>query len=241
VIGTILNAGGIIIGGIAGVWRRRPLTPAQESFFKVLLGAFTVFYGLRLTWMSITGPGTHATKQLFIAILALTLGKLTGRLLKLQNLSNRVGQYASSVIASASIPGSRPPRGTGFKVCAGLFCAAPLAFAGAIQDGLSGYYEPLAVKAVMDGLATMGLSLVFGLEVLLAALPVFVMQGSLTLLCSHLVRPWLEQHGLLQSLGITNGLLIFSVALVLLQLKRIALAEYLPSLLFAPLLTWVWP
>jgi len=54
-IGTILNVAGILIGGLLGLARRKPLSAASEAYFKVILGAFTVFYGLRLSWISISG------------------------------------------------------------------------------------------------------------------------------------------------------------------------------------------
>ena len=61
-IGTALNVAGILVGGLAGLARRKPLSPANESFFKVALGAFTVFYGLRLTWMSLNGSFPQDTQ-----------------------------------------------------------------------------------------------------------------------------------------------------------------------------------
>jgi uncharacterized membrane protein YqgA involved in biofilm formation len=236
-IGTAINVAGILAGGIAGLVRGNQLSPAQESFFKVMLGVFTVFYGLRLTWMSLSGSVLHVLAQLGIAVLALTAGKLVGKLLGLQNFSNRLGRKATETIAAAA--GNTQPRGSkGFKVCASLFCAAPLGVLGAVQDGLSGYVYPLAVKGVMDGLATMGLARVFGWQVMLAAVPVLALQGTITLVCRRWVGPWLEYHQLLESVNCVGGLLVFSVALVILQLKKIALAEYLPALVFAPALTW---
>jgi hypothetical protein len=236
-LGTALNVAGILLGGFAGSLRRQPLSQSQESFFKVLLGAFTVFYGLRLTWTSLSGPPLHVFEQLGIAVLALVAGKIVGRLLSLQALSNEIGKRAADAIASAS--SLDQTRGSqGFKVCAGLFCAAPLGVLGAIQDGLSGYFYPLAVKGIMDGLATMGLARLFGWQVMLSALPVLVFQGTITLLCSRFIGPWLEARHLLASLNCVGGLLVFSVALVILQLKKVALAEYLPALAFGPLLTW---
>src|SRR2546422_11088052 len=107
-IGTALNVAGILIGGFVGLTRRRPLLPATEAFFKVTLGAFTVFYGLRLTWVSLNGSFWQILKQLLIAVLALMLGKLAGRLLRLQKLSNRLGQAARERMAAAN---PNTPRG----------------------------------------------------------------------------------------------------------------------------------
>ncbi len=237
-IGAILNAVGIAAGGAVGLARRRPLSEAHESFFKVGLGAFTVFYGLRLTWQSLSGTLTQILKELAVVVLALMLGKLAGQLLRLQRLSNHLGRGARKGIEAAA-PNTGRKAGDGFKVCAVLFCAAPLGIVGAVQDGVSGYYYPLAVKAVMDGLAAMGFARIFGGTVMLAAVPVLAMEGTVTLVCARLLAPWLGAHGLVEALNATGGLLVFSVALVILGLKRIELADYLPSLVFAPLLAWL--
>ena len=153
-------------------------------------------------------------------------------------MSNRLGRGARERIAAAK-PGDPRRLSEGFKTCAALFCAAPLAILGSVQDGLSGYYYPLAVKAVMDGLATMGFVWLFGWGVMLAALPVLAFQGTITLACAQFLQPLLEAHGLVDPVNAAGGLLVFSVALVILELKRIELADYLPSLVFAPLLTWL--
>lgn len=237
-IGTALNVAGILLGGAIGLARRKPFSPARESFFKVALGVFAIFYGLRLTWTSLNGSLWQILRQLLIVVLALMLGKLTGRLLRLQKMSNRVGKKARESIAAAR-PAAPGRLGEGFKTCAALYCVAPLAILGSVQDGLSGYYYPLAVKAVMDGLATMGFTLVFGWGVLLVALPVLAFQGTITLLCLHGLKPFLEAHSLVDPVNAAGGLLVFCVGMVNLDLKKIELADYLPSLIFAPILSWL--
>jgi uncharacterized membrane protein YqgA involved in biofilm formation len=91
----------------------------------------------------------------------------------------------------------------------------------------------------MEGLATMGFVQVLGWGSMLSALPVLVFQGSIALSCQFFLGPFLQQHGLVDSVNAVGGLLVFSVALVMLELKRIEMADYLPSLIFAPLLTWL--
>ena len=241
-IGTLLNVAGILTGGVIGIARKKALPPQIESFFKVALAAFTVFYGLRLTWMSLNGSAAHVFKQLFIAVLAMMLGKMIGHLVGLQKLSNHLGQIAREHISNASA-GSPTRASGGFKACAALFCAAPLGILGAIQEGLSGYFYPLAIKGVMEAFATLGFISLFGWSVMLAALPVLAFQGSITLLCAQYLKPFLQTHGpagLIDSINAVGGLLVFSVALVILGLKRIELADYLPSLAIAPLITLVW-
>ena len=192
-IGTALNTAGILVGGALGLARRKPSTPANENVFRVILGAFTVFYGLRLAWLSINGTFLQGLKQFIIAVLALMLGRMTGRLLRLQRMSNRLGRQARERINAANAPGTNRTS-AGFQTCAELFCAAPLGILGAVQDGLSGYYYPLAVKAVMDGLATRGFVLLFGWGAMISAVPVLAVQGSISLACekgnSNLLLAW---------------------------------------------------
>ena len=45
---------------------------------------------------------------------------------------------------------------------------------------------------------------------------------------------------LMDSVNATGGLLVFCIALIILDLKKIELADYLPSLVVAPLITWLW-
>lgn len=234
--GTILNVSAILVFGLFTVFTGKQLSTRVQVWFKLIMGPFTAFFGLRMVWMSVSGPPMAVAKQLGIVLLALILGRLTGRLLRLQKLSNAVGRSASEGIERAAKGG--PVRfGDGFNVCAGLFCAAPLAILGAIQDGLSGYYHPLVVKALMDGLATMAFVPAFRWGAVAAAVPVLAWQGTIAIL-AHASAPWLEHLGLLASVNATGGLLVSFVSLLILEAYRVKVADYLPSLVWAPVLTW---
>ena len=151
-IGAFLNALGILLGGLFGLARREPLSARAQIYFRNALGAATVFLALRLVWVSIHGTFLPCLKQLFLAVLAVVLGNLLGKLLGLQKISNRLGRFATRLMSSAD---TNSPRkiADGFCACTILFWAAPLGLLGAVVDGLSGYFYLLAVKAVMDGLA----------------------------------------------------------------------------------------
>ncbi len=245
VTGAILNAAAIIIGGIVGLIRPLPLSAQTQAFFKVTLGVLTMFFGLRLTWLSIGGSVWITTKQIIIAFLAVMVGNLIGKLLRLQKLSNRLGQYAKKLIET-----NRPDHphrfSNGMNACAILFCAAPLGILGAVHDALpvmagdTGYYFPLAVKALMDGLAMMGFVMIFGGGAIVSALPVFVFFGTITMATNIYIEPFLRSHLLLDSVNAAGGLVICTVGVVIFEIRRVQLADYLPTLAVAPLLTWLW-
>lgn len=237
-IGTLINTAAILAGGAIGLVGIRPLSPAHQGLLKNLLGVFTVYVGVSMSWSGLNGSLFQIAKQLAIVILALTLGRILGRLMRLQQYSNQLGQYAGRAFAQAQ-PGDARRLSEGFVTCSLLFCVGPMAMLGALQDGLLGSCRTLAIKAVMDGLATMAFAQTFGWGVLLSAVPVLAYQGTLTLLAQSL-EPVLHQQSLLDSISATGGLLIFCLALRIWEWKRIGVADYLPSLFIAPLLTWFW-
>ncbi len=235
--GTVLNAVGILIGSLIGLMLARQFSGPTQLLWRSLMGFVTVILGLHITWAGLSDNFSGFLLRFLVLILALTVGSITGRILHIQKGLNRLGQYAGSRFGQVK-PGDPNRFNEGFVVCAVLFCAGPLGIIGAIEDGLNGNWQPLAVKMVMDGLAAMGFVRVYGSGVALSAVPVFVYQGTITLLV-HRFEPLLTQLHLVDSINAVAGMLIFCVALVILELKKIQLGDYLPSLAAAPLITWL--
>src|SRR5438045_118391 len=104
-VGTIINAAAILMGGVAGLTAKKPISGAHQTALKILLGAFTVYVGLSATWQGLNGGALQILKQLGIVILALMLGNLSGKLFRIQKSLNSLGQYAKQLISGAT-PGS---------------------------------------------------------------------------------------------------------------------------------------
>jgi uncharacterized protein len=243
VTGAFLNAMGILFGGLFGLTLRRPLPLPTQIFLRSLLGAFTVFSSLYLVWLSIDRPFFSGLKTISIAILAMAIGGLLGRLFRLQKISNRLGRYAGNIITPRA---SGAPRraGDGLRACSLLFCTAPLGLVGAVADGMSGYFYLLVIKGVMDGLATLGSVKTLGWTVALSAFPVILYLGSITLASRLYALPFLESHSLnrsdlIDSVDAVAGLVACAVALVIFEVRKVELANYLPGLAVAPLLAWL--
>ena len=239
-IGTLLNVAGILVGGIAGLTVARGLSPRTQFRIRGGLAALVVYAGAGMVWEGLRSPLTHTLKQLTIAMLALSLGSFTGWLLGLQRGMNRIGESIRRRFQkseSAAPSNVRPSEG--FITCTLLFCVGPMAILGAIQDGVDGQWRTLALKGVLDGLATMGFVASFGWSPLLAAIPVLVYQGALTLAAGSLA-PAMQDAALRDSLNVTGGIIVTTIALVVLNLRKVPLANYLPALAYAPLLTRWW-
>ena len=236
--GTILNGAGILLGGILGLTIRKQLSVQRQLTIKLLLTVMVILVGLHLTWKSLSGGFWSVLKQLGIVILSLMIGNLIGKLLHLQKGMNKLGQYAQKKLEPAE-QGKPGGIGEGFIAGTLLFCIGPMAILGSLQDGLDGNWRTLGVKALMDGLATMALVSTLGWGVILAAVPVVAYQGTITL-CTRLLAPVLEKQALMDSVNATGGMLVFCLALIILDVRKVAVADYLPSLIVAPLLTLWW-
>lgn len=233
--GAFLNALGILLGTLFGLAQRAPLSARAQDFLRRALGAATVFVGARLIWLHLNGAFWSCAKQLFIALAAVTVGNWAGRLFRLQTFSNRLGRYASGLISGAA---SKSPSqaSNGLVACVILFCAAPLGLLGAVTEGLSGDFYLLAVKAVMDGLAMAGFVKMFGWPSAFAAFPVYFILGAITLVCQTYAKPLLDTPGLIDPVLVAGGLIACAVSLVILEVRKVELANYLPALVVAPLL-----
>ena len=237
--GTLLNGLAIVLGGVLGLTLARRIPEQRQLLLRRLIGVFTVYVGVRMTWDGLNGSFLQVAKQFGIMMLALSLGNFTGHLLGIQRALNRLGHSAQERFARAQA-GGVPNVSEGFITCTMLFCVGPMAIIGALKDGFQGDYRVLAVKAAMDGLSTMAFAATFGWGVILSAIPVVAYQGTITLLAGGLA-PWLlKQTDLLDAISAAGGLMVFSIALVIFELKKVELANYLPALVYAPLFTWLW-
>lgn len=236
--GAFLNAIGILLGAIFGLAQRAPLSARSQDFFRRGLGAATVFFGLQLVWLNVNGTFLSCAKQAFIVLMALVLGNLLGKLLALQKISNHFGRFAGNLIANTQ---TNPPRKSAdaFNACTILFCAAPLGVLGAVTDGLSGGFYLLAVKAVMDGLAMTSFVKMFGWPCSLSAFPVFIFLGAISLACQLYAKPFLDSHNLVCPVNVVAGFIACAVALVIFEVLKVELANFLPALAVAPLLAWL--
>jgi uncharacterized protein len=239
-IGPLLNGGAIVIAIVIALTTRKTISARHQGNLRVILGACIVWFGLKLTWSSLSGSVGFWVKQLATVLLAMALGKILGRLLRLQKLSNSIGRYANAKMEQAAGKTGTNTFEDGFLVSTALFCVGPLAILASVQSGLEQSFTPIfVVKAVMDGLAAMAFAATFGWSVAMSAVPVIAFQVAI-IRAMQLLLPWAHNHPqpIIESILATDGLLIFSLSLIILQLKKVEIADYLPSLALAPLLTW---
>ena len=236
--GTWINVAGIVVGGIAGLTIARNLSTAAQYRLRTVLAVLVVYIGLKTTWDGINGSFWHVLKQFGISLLSISLGSFTGHLIGLQRGINRLGRLATARFKQAADINGRSAT-DGFVTATLVYCIGPMAILGSLADGLRGDWKTLAIKGLLDGLGTLGFVATFGWPVMLSAIPVLAYQGTITLAAREL-SPCLQDPALLDAFSSTGGLLLTTIALTLLELRKVPLADYLPALVYAPLLTAWW-
>lgn len=234
-LGTLINALAILLGGILGLMARDSFLVKHQWSIKGLLAALTVYAGATMIWKGLDGTFGQMAGQFGIGMLALMLGNVMGKLLRLQHSMTRLGSWAQARLKAGE---DQKNWSEGFVTATLLFCVGPMALLGSIEDGLHREFRLLAIKGAMDGLATMGLVSVFGRGVILSLVPVVAYQGTITLAANALGAEL--SVPLANAIGVTGGLIVLMIPVVILEVRKAPLADYLPALVVAPLLTRWW-
>jgi uncharacterized membrane protein YqgA involved in biofilm formation len=223
VTGTIINVAAILAGTLIGVLAGARLPQGLQHRVLAGLGLVTLVIGvdLALAW--------RETSALYV-LGAVLLGGLTGEALGIEARLARLGDMIQRRVSTAGESSARVSEA--FFDASLLFCVGPLAVVGAIQDGLTGNYEALATKALLDGFASIALAATLGWGVALAALSVLIYQGTLSL-GSTLFEDALQGEAL-AALTSAGGVLIIGISLKLLDLTDVKVGNFLPALVFAP-------
>ena len=223
--GTFINVAAILAGTLVGVLLGARLPEGLQRRVLAGLGLVTLVIGvdLALAWRD--------TSPLYV-LGGVLLGGLAGEALAIEARLEALGDAIQRRVERAR--GASSPVSAAFFNASLLFCVGPLAVVGAIQDGLTGEYEALATKALLDGFASIALSAALGWGVALAALTVLIYQGALSL-GATLFENILTGEAL-DALTSAGGVLIIGISLKLLDVADVKVGNFLPALIFAPAL-----
>jgi uncharacterized membrane protein YqgA involved in biofilm formation len=110
---------------------------------------------------------------------------------------------------------------------------------GSIEDGLNGDPSILYAKSMLDGFASISLASVLGVGVLFSVVPLLLYQGGITLLAS-LSRAFFTE-AVIDELSATGGIILIGLGINILEIKKIRVANLLPSLLISAIITYLLP
>jgi len=195
----------------------------------------TVITGMSLVVIVLGVKMALETSNILIVLGSVTLGGILGEILGLQRRLDSLGDFLERKTAGHPLL-ARGKFSQGFVTASLVFCVGPMTVLGSIQDGLTGDSSLLLVKSMLDGFAAMAFASVLGMGVTASALVVLVVQGALTLGASFFSGVLSPE--MVAELSATGGVIMIGIAVHMLELKRIRLANFLPALVFAPLFVW---
>lgn len=224
-IGTLLNIATVLVGGISGLLFGARFPERLRQTVVAGLGLFTLAIGARMSLDS---------QNVILVLVSLLCGGVLGEWLVLEDRLEALGAWLQQRFA-ARAEGGATRFVRGFLTASLVFCVGPMTILGSIQDGLTGDYRLLAIKAVLDGFAAMVFASSLGVGVLFSTLVILVLQGGISLLAQQAQAVFTSS--MIAELSAVGGVLLLGVAISsLLEIKKIRVANFLPALLIAPLL-----
>jgi uncharacterized protein len=226
-IGTLINTATILIGGTLGLFFGKRLPEKLRKTVVAGLGLFTFAYGIY---------NFLQTKNSLIVLGSILIGMLLGEWWKIEDGLQKLGAFFESKFNRGRGDANLFIRG--FLTASLVFCVGPMAILGSIQDGLSGDYRTLAIKAILDGFAALAFASTLGIGVLFSSVMIFIYQGSISLLASQLNT--LITTPMMVEMTATGGIILLGIAISsLLEIKPIRMGSFLPALALAPLIVWI--
>lgn len=228
-LGTTINVGGVILGGLAGLLFGKRLTPRFQDTLISATGVCIIFVGIggAIEKMMSISDGHLVSGGTIMIVICFALGSLIGEAI---NIELRIEQFGEWIKRKTGNSGDN--RFVNAFVTTSLtICIGAMAVVGSIQDGLSGDYSMLALKAVLDLLIVCVMAASLGKGCIFAAIPVGLFQGSITLL-ARFIQPIMTETAL-SNLSLTGSILIFCVGVNLIWEKKFKPANMLPSIVVA--------
>ena len=232
-VGTVVNVATVLVGSAVGVLLGHRIPDRVRDLVMDALGLVTLLIGGLSAWAVTDRALVDEVPRgapVLVVLGALVIGGVVGSLLRIQERVESVGGFLQRRLVGPVASADRRRFIEGFVAASLVFCTGPLTVLGSLNDGLGNGAEQLYLKATLDGFAAIAFAATFGWGVAASAVTIVVVQGSLTLLGDVLPDPYLA------AVTATGGLLLVGVALRLLRIREIPVADLLPALLVAPVL-----
>jgi len=232
-VGTLVNVVAILVGSSIGIAAGSRITKKSQSLITDVLGLITALgaaSALSPLWSPIFESSLPKGSSLLVILAAMLLGGLIGSALSLENRLDAFGENLRRRFRAAE----ESPFVEGFVSASLLFVIGPLAILGSVSDGMSQGIDQLVLKSSLDFFAAMAFASTLGWGVAASAIPVAIYQGFWTLIGLGLGSV-LSQYQI-DAMTICGGLMLLGIALRLLDIKKIPVANLLPALVIAPAL-----
>jgi uncharacterized membrane protein YqgA involved in biofilm formation len=228
VTGTLINVGTVLAGTVLGTLLGGRLPERVRETVLHALGLVTVLVGVAQGLAAFRPPLTEVTRGAVLVVMASVLvGGVIGELIGIERGLDRLGEALRARFGRGQARFTE-----GFVVASLVFCVGPLTILGSIDEGVTGDYQLLAVKAMLDGFGALAFASALGWGVGFSILVILVYQGGLTLAAGAVAGAFSD--AMIAAMSATGGVLILGIALRLLDLRKVRVANLLPALVLAP-------
>ncbi len=221
-LGVSINIITVLIGSIIGMLFKKGIPERVQKAAMVGLGACTLYIGIR---------GSLSGENTLILIVSVVLGAIIGTLL---NIDGAINRLAARVEARFKKQDGKGRVAEGLISATLLFCVGSMTVTGSIQAGLTGDNSLLITKAMLDLVSSMMLAASLGIGVLLSVVPVFIIQGGLVLFAG-VISP-IMSTGAINEMTCAGSILIIMIGTNLMGITKIPVANFLPAIVFAPVI-----
>lgn len=224
--GVLVNTGTILIGSAVGLLFKKGIPERVTNAVMIGLGLCTLYIGI---------DGALADENVLIVIASMVLGAIVGTLLDIDGAINRLGKWIEGRFQKKE--SGKVSVAEGFVTASLLFCVGAMTFNGSLNAGISGDNSLLFTKSMLDLFSSAMLTASLGFGVMVSAVFVLVFQGALVLLAGVLA-PVLTPFAITEMTS-AGSLIIIAIATNLMGITKIKVADYLPAIVFAPIICWI--
>ncbi|HME43501.1 MAG TPA: DUF554 domain-containing protein [Syntrophorhabdales bacterium] len=221
-LGTVINAGAVIVGSSIGLLVHSRLPKRITTIVFQGIGLFTLFLGITMAMK---------TGNFLVMIFSIVLGGIAGELLDVDGCMTRMSEYLKKRIRLKSERFSE-----GLVTAFLIFCMGSMSILGPIEEGLGKPPNILLAKSVLDAFSSMALAASLGVGVAFSVIPLVIYQGGITLFASY-VQGFFT-NVLINELTAVGGLLLIGLGIDILEIKSLKILNMLPSLVIVVILAY---
>lgn len=226
-LGTIINTVAVIIAGALGLFLKNGIKPRFQQILMQANGLAVIFIGISgvMQHMLVVENNAISTKGTMLLIFSLVIGALLGEWINIESKMDHLGEKIKAAVKMQNDNRFVD----GFVTTSLIICVGAMAIVGSMQDGLTGDSSMLIAKSLLDFVIVIILTATYGIGSAFSALPIFLYQGSITLLAAFFGS--IISDNLIADLSFVGSALIFCVGVNLIREKTFRVANMLPALL----------
>lgn len=214
--GLLVNALAIVVGTLIGMLIKNGLSENVKHHVQHTVGLIGIAVGIF---------DLVKTQNALFFTLSIAFGGLIGAMCHIQD---GIDQFANYLQRKLTKDDERSTFEEAFSSAFLFFCVGAMVVYASIQAGL-GDMEMMYIKSVLDGITALILAANLGWGVMVAAVPMCILQGAFILFAS-LLEPIMTVPVLNQLQGL-GGAMVFCLGCNMLGIAKIKTANFLPALL----------